>query len=319
MATLSEIPVSPLGPDEELQTPEEAADEEPPAEPDQPDEPDEEADDEPEGPVASTTPPKGHSLAYVCEGDRYRTLLHEALEPLGYDELPYFASVEAAVAGLRRAPGAYRTVLLHEPLADPRSADQIVVTLRQDAAVSIVVMGDNERWTTASWPDLDVLEPPVTAAAIVKAVARRKETEYSDLVQRLIKTPGFRSFSADALSYLLSKTRAVQVQDGRVLFEPGSSGRTMYFVLAGQIGLYVGDREVERVVSGGIFGELAMLEARPRTARAVTLGTTVLLEVTVEMLEQADAEFRSILFELLTRTLARRLRRTTSLMETLGG
>ena len=50
-----------------------------------------------------------------------------------------------------------------------------------------------------------------------------------------------------------------------------------------------------------------MLQGTPRSATATATEPTVLLEVPASIVEQADAEFRAVLFELISRTLMGRL------------
>ena len=112
--------------------------------------------------------------------------------------------------------------------------------------------------------------------------------------------------------HLLHGASAVQIQEDEVLFEEGAAADAMFFVLAGSIALRLGETELEAVTSGGIFGEMGMLENKPREARAVATETSVLLKVRQDTLQAADHEFRAIFFELVSRVLVRRLRSTSS-------
>ena len=114
--------------------------------------------------------------------------------------------------------------------------------------------------------------------------------------------------------HLLHGAVAVQIQEDDVLFEEGAAGDAMYFVLAGSISLRLGEKEVEKVDTGGIFGEMGMLESKPREARAVADETSVLLKIEQGTMQAADQEFRAIFFELLSRVLVRRLRSTNTLL-----
>ena len=60
-----------------------------------------------------------------------------------------------------------------------------------------------------------------------------------------------------------------------------------------------------------------MLQGVPRSATAIASSTTVLLEVPASVVEQGDSDFRSILFELIARTLMRRLQRTNTVFSNL--
>ncbi len=55
---------------------------------------------------------------------------------------------------------------------------------------------------------------------------------------------------------------------GMRIFAQGDAGDTMYAVLEGEIELHAGERVFEAVGPGGVFGEMALLEAKPRSASA---------------------------------------------------
>ena len=56
---------------------------------------------------------------------------------------------------------------------------------------------------------------------------------------------------------------------GDVIFAEGDAGAEMFAVQEGQVELVVAGRTVETVEPGGIFGEMALIEKGPRTAKAV--------------------------------------------------
>jgi len=59
------------------------------------------------------------------------------------------------------------------------------------------------------------------------------------------------------------------VAAGTTIFKAGDERDYMYAVLEGQVDIVVNGRIVETVVSGGIFGEMALIEKDRRTATAV--------------------------------------------------
>jgi CRP/FNR family cyclic AMP-dependent transcriptional regulator len=56
---------------------------------------------------------------------------------------------------------------------------------------------------------------------------------------------------------------------GRVIFNEGDPGHEMYVVTEGEIEIQIGDAVLDTVGPGGIFGELAIIDAAPRSATAV--------------------------------------------------
>ena len=62
---------------------------------------------------------------------------------------------------------------------------------------------------------------------------------------------------------------AKPVAAGTTIFNVGDERDYMYAVLEGQVDIIVNGRVVETVESGGIFGEMALIEKDRRTATAV--------------------------------------------------
>ena len=74
-------------------------------------------------------------------------------------------------------------------------------------------------------------------------------------------------------------TEAESYAAGSTLFREGDDGRDMFVVLAGAIELVVRGRMVETVEAGGIFGEMALVENRPRIATAVVKADAKIVRV----------------------------------------
>jgi CRP/FNR family transcriptional regulator, cyclic AMP receptor protein len=62
---------------------------------------------------------------------------------------------------------------------------------------------------------------------------------------------------------------AEAVEPGQVLFEEGDAGDVMYAVAEGTVDIVHDGAVIETVSAGGIFGELALVDDSPRSARAV--------------------------------------------------
>jgi len=56
---------------------------------------------------------------------------------------------------------------------------------------------------------------------------------------------------------------------GQSIFNQGEPGDTMYVVIEGEVDLLVNGRLVEKLVAGGVLGEMALLDIAPRSASAV--------------------------------------------------
>ena len=62
-----------------------------------------------------------------------------------------------------------------------------------------------------------------------------------------------------------------RIKAGEVLFEKGESGDTMVLVLEGRVEIRVGDKAVDTVGLYAILGEMALIDAAPRSATAVAI------------------------------------------------
>ena len=91
-------------------------------------------------------------------------------------------------------------------------------------------------------------------------------------------------FSACSASQLRTIRRAIEevvVPPGRVLCEEGSVGREFFFIVEGTAAVRRNGRKVATLGPGQYFGELSLLDRKPRSA-SVTSET----EMTVLVLEQ---------------------------------
>jgi CRP/FNR family cyclic AMP-dependent transcriptional regulator len=76
----------------------------------------------------------------------------------------------------------------------------------------------------------------------------------------------------------------IQLPAGETLFKTGEPGESLYVVKSGEIELYIKDTAGQKILlaiagAGEVFGELALLDRGPRTATALALGDTELLEL----------------------------------------
>jgi CRP/FNR family cyclic AMP-dependent transcriptional regulator len=100
----------------------------------------------------------------------------------------------------------------------------------------------------------------------------------------------FASCSARELRTVRRALDVVTVRPGRVLCEEGEIGREFFVVVDGQASVRVHGRRVAVLGPGDHFGELALLDRRPRSA-------TVTSETEMELLVLAQREFNGLLDE----------------------
>jgi CRP-like cAMP-binding protein len=56
---------------------------------------------------------------------------------------------------------------------------------------------------------------------------------------------------------------------GQTIFQQGEPGTQMYLVAEGRVGILLGEQLLETVEPGGILGELALIDKKPRSATAI--------------------------------------------------
>ena len=73
-----------------------------------------------------------------------------------------------------------------------------------------------------------------------------------------------------------SSVRYSEFNKGDIIFRKGESGQTMYEIRSGSVGIYLNYKEPDQKLlvvkqAGEFFGEIALIEDRPRTATAVSM------------------------------------------------
>ena len=102
-------------------------------------------------------------------------------------------------------------------------------------------------------------------------------TGSEDAQRQLAKCVLFRGLNAHDRDSLLARTRTRTFSDGECIFQMGSPGTTLMAVLTGSVSISVTSPEGKQLVlatleAGDIFGEIAVLDGRERTADATAVG-----------------------------------------------
>jgi CRP/FNR family transcriptional regulator, cyclic AMP receptor protein len=91
----------------------------------------------------------------------------------------------------------------------------------------------------------------------------------------------FELFDADELAELAAVIDEKRLKEGEILFHSGDFGESMYIVKSGKVELFIKDTTGQKIVlkiakENDIFGEISMLDNRPRSATATALSDTEL-------------------------------------------
>jgi CRP-like cAMP-binding protein len=94
---------------------------------------------------------------------------------------------------------------------------------------------------------------------------------------------------------------------GENIFVEGEEGRVMYVLLEGSVRLSVTGRTLEKVGKGGVFGEMALIDAAPRSATATALSDCKTVPVTAARFKALVKDNPDFAIEIM-RVMAARLR-----------
>ena len=78
----------------------------------------------------------------------------------------------------------------------------------------------------------------------------------------------FKGLKPDEVSDILDQGRSIEYAKGQTIFHEGMLGSNLFIVLSGEIGLYNKNKMIALCKVGDAFGEMSVLNHRPRTATA---------------------------------------------------
>jgi CRP/FNR family cyclic AMP-dependent transcriptional regulator len=134
----------------------------------------------------------------------------------------------------------------------------------------------------------------------------------------LRKIPLFELLDNDEIKVLSEQLDQKQVYAGQVVFNQGDQGGTMYVVQSGKVEIFLKDDNNERVIlstveTGGIFGELSLLDNEPRSAGAKALEESMLFVIDRHDLEMLFRAHQHAALDIMT-MLSRRIREADTLV-----
>ncbi len=91
------------------------------------------------------------------------------------------------------------------------------------------------------------------------------------------KVPLFNGLLAEEVEDLIKRGKVIIVRKGETIFHEGMLGSNLFIVLSGKIGIYLKNQLITKCHVGDTFGEMAVLNKKPRTATATALEESRLL------------------------------------------
>jgi CRP/FNR family transcriptional regulator, cyclic AMP receptor protein len=104
---------------------------------------------------------------------------------------------------------------------------------------------------------------------------------------------------------------AREFKAGEVIFAEGDGARELFIVQSGEVEIRLGNRLLETVPQYGIFGEMALIDAAPRSAAAVAATDVKVVAIGEKQLLFLISNTPHFALNVM-RTMAQRLRRTTT-------
>ena len=95
----------------------------------------------------------------------------------------------------------------------------------------------------------------------------------------LAQVPLFHGASADVLERLVDLTGELTFAAGQPIVLQGQVGNGLYIVVSGEARVVQGTRELDRLGPGDLFGELAVIDQKPRSASAFAVEATTCLTI----------------------------------------
>ena len=104
-----------------------------------------------------------------------------------------------------------------------------------------------------------------------------------DTAQFLSRTPLFAKLSPQECSILAAHCEIKQVDAGQIVFAEGDFGDAMYIVKSGALNIFkkdlLGDVRIAEIRPGGLVGEMALVDGKPRSANVRSSETARLLSL----------------------------------------
>lgn len=112
-------------------------------------------------------------------------------------------------------------------------------------------------------------------------------------IEKVLILKGVSIFAATPDEILVDVTallEEVELAAGQTLFEKGDIGACMYIVVDGRVRVHDGERTLDQLGEGDVFGEMAVLDAAPRVASVTGLEATRLLRLDQDALYDVMAD-----------------------------
>lgn len=136
------------------------------------------------------------------------------------------------------------------------------------------------------------------------------DTATISTIERVFLLKNSRLFAdtpANVLASIAPIMNEVTYTDGQEIVRQGELGTSLFVLFDGQVGVYNGDTLLAKLGKGDVFGELALLDAEPRSATVAAHGDVLAFRIDqddfYDLMEEREEVLRNII-----RLLSRRIR-----------
>lgn len=126
----------------------------------------------------------------------------------------------------------------------------------------------------------------------------------------LAATPLFSDLDAAGMDTVAGRAVEVSFEDGHVIARQGDIGTGFFVIATGAVRIVRDGHQIAHLGPGEFFGELSVLDGRPRTAQVIADGSTTCLALATWDFEAVVTEQPAVALAIL-RVLAKRLRDLT--------
>jgi hypothetical protein len=183
--------------------------------------------------------------------------------------------------------------------------------LRESAQLAIAALPPAlaRQLPVSAFPQSSMSYSPAHTEARISALER---------VVVLKSTALFAHTPENVLSSIVPIMKEVTFHEGEEIFAKGDIGTSLFILHDGQVGIFNGSQQLATFGPGDFFGELALLDAEPRSATAATLSEVLAFRIDQEDFYDVMEERAEVLRNIL-RMLCQRIRIQNEKMRELAG
>ena len=94
----------------------------------------------------------------------------------------------------------------------------------------------------------------------------------------------FKTLGADDIDTLVEGSTEKMVAQGEEVFVKSAASDSLYIIKRGVVGIFLNDDKLAELYDGEMFGEMGVLDGKPRGADAIALQPTHLIAITKDVL-----------------------------------